>query len=178
MKNQLTTVAALPSGAGQAAALPAEVGEAKAQEPIVMTAVEVEGYFARLVAPLVAALMASTVRKDTVKCRARITEPAFTPFSTVSPLIPEAAPVAVHEGIAKARAVAEGGLVTLHVLRLGKFGMAAGARFALNGRQYICESVRDHPNGGYEIGCYPDGPPPLTAAQLASITTYSEDFGL
>jgi hypothetical protein len=68
----ITTLAALPSGAGQAAALPAEVGEAKAQEPIVMTAVEAEGYFARLVAPLVAALMASTVRKDTVKCRATV----------------------------------------------------------------------------------------------------------
>jgi hypothetical protein len=29
MNNQLTTIAALPNGAGQAAALPAEVGEAK-----------------------------------------------------------------------------------------------------------------------------------------------------
>jgi hypothetical protein len=30
MKNQLTTIASLPSGAGQAAALPAEVGETPA----------------------------------------------------------------------------------------------------------------------------------------------------
>ena len=33
MKNQLTTIAALPNGAGQAAHLPAEVGETAPEEP-------------------------------------------------------------------------------------------------------------------------------------------------
>jgi hypothetical protein len=123
----ITTIAALPNGAGQAAHLPAEVGEAREYASGGPVA---EG---------------STLRVH------EGTE-AFTPFSTVSPLILEAAPVAVHEGVAKARAVEESGLVTLHVQ--GCWGIGPGALFTLNGVGYYCASVEAHPHGGFEIGCY------------------------
>ncbi len=96
----ITTQAAIPSGAGQAAHLPAEVGEARYATggyvtPSTYTAIpQVQpggktvtitfniGDDAR--AALKAALMASPVRKYARECRAKIAEPAFTPFSTVT----------------------------------------------------------------------------------------------
>lgn len=148
----ITTIAPLPNGAGQAAHLKSEVGKVTA--PAMLGVDLASGPDQSFSRSFTAEEIAKHFGVPWRTAPARFTETKFTPFSTVTVLGSEAPAVPVRDGEAKAQAVYESQLVTLHVR--GVWGLVAGNLFTLNGTPYICASVRNTDDGGAEIGCYRD----------------------